>query len=760
MRFGPGSAILLAMCACTLGCGGGGAGSVAQPSSPPPSITVEITPSAISVLLGESVSFSASVANTSDASVIWSVNGVVGGSTQAGTISADGLYMAPADLPAGGMVQVTATSHADSSKSATAAITVSSDISLALSLANGNVELGATQAVQAMIKSQGKPDPSVRWNLSGASCPNACGSVGTNGNYTAPQILPSAPTVQLTATSVADPSKQAVANLTITSHFTLQLAAPSSVDTSTSASLVASLTPVAGSNPNLALSWSLQGTGCTGNGCGVLTIVTTQSTGGTPIADDATYTAPAVPPQPATVLVTVTPLADPTKAVQANIAILQGSGISIAPPTATLAANHRLTLTASQASSSNAGFNWSVNGFAGGNSAVGQICVTASNPCQPFSGGSATQVDYLAPGAIPSPNPVSVTVSSASNPGLSASTQITVLNHVVVSVLPNNAVLAPLAVQSFAATVLGTSNQNVTWQVQGSGCGTPGACGTITTSGTYTAPAIAPTPNTFEVVAMSQDDPTQSGDANITLSGGPNILSLHPASVYAGAANGFTLQVDGSGYAASSPGPGSTLLIAGTARITTCANANSCTAPLTSADVTQPGTLTVQLRNPNGSPSNLVQLAVVAPNSSNGSVSLTAAAPSVTGQDITVVEPTTAGIDLPGEDLDLAVAALGVLNTTTNTCNLAGNPIPLTPPASGTVSTDICAFSQAGFDTSMSYTVSGPGDVAVISTQPAGLGIIHLTLQLPATAVAGARTLFVQSTNLDRTAASGVLAIQ
>lgn len=259
---------------------------------------------------------------------------------------------------------------------------------------------------------------------------------------------------------------------------------------------------------------------------------------------------------------------------------------------------------------------------------------------------------------------------------------------------------------------------------------------------------------------MSQDDPTQSGDANITLSGGPNILSLHPASVYAGAANGFTLQVDGSGYAASSPGPGSTLLIAGTARITTCANANSCTAPLTSADVTQPGTLTVQLRNPNGSPSNLVQLAVVAPNSSNGSVSLTAAAPSVTGQDITVVEPTTAGIDLPGEDLDLAVAALGVLNTTTNTCNLAGNPIPLTPPASGTVSTDICAFSQAGFDTSMSYTVSGPGDVAVISTQPAGLGIIHLTLQLPATAVAGARTLFVQSTNLDRTAASGVLAIQ
>jgi len=56
--------------------------------------------------------------------------------------------------------------------------------------------------------------------------------------------------------------------------------------------------------------------------------------------------------------------------------------------------------------------------------------------------------------------------------------------------------------------------------------------------------------------------------------------------------------------------------------------------------------------------------------------------------------------------------------------------------------------------------VSGPGDVAVISKQPAGLGIIHLTLQVPASATPGARTLFIQNTNLDKTAASGVLEVQ
>jgi hypothetical protein len=60
----------------------------------------------------------------------------------------------------------------------------------------------------------------------------------------------------------------------------------------------------------------------------------------------------------------------------------------------------------------------------------------------------------------------------------------------------------------------------------------------------------------------------------------------------------------------------------------------------------------------------------------------------------------------------------------------------------------------------MTFTVTGPGDVAVIAKQPAGLGIIQLTLQVPASALPGGRTLFIQNTNLDETAASGALVIQ
>jgi len=719
-----------------------------------------VTPNPGTVLLGETLAFTASVSNSTDTSVFWSVNGITGGSPQAGTISADGVYTAPADLPPGGTVQVTATSHADSSKFASVDVTVFSDITVSLSPGTVNVELGAVQAFHASISSDGKPDPTIRWSLSGSSCPNSCGSVGANGNYTAPQILPGNASVTLTATSVADPSKQNSAGVLITSNFSLQLTAPATVQPGVTAALVATMTPVPGSNPSSALSWSLSGTGCSGSACGILTVTTTQSAGGNSIANTANYTAPAAVPQPDTVTVTVTPQADPTKAQQANITIAQGAGLSISPPTATLADNERITLTASLNGATNNGLSWSVNGVSGGNTTLGQICVVGSNPCQSLTSGTATQADYLAPGAIPAPNPVSVTVTSAGNPNLTASAQITVINHVLVSVQPNNVTLPPLGVQGFTASVLGTNNQNVVWQIQGTGCTSSGLCGSITPAGTYTAPAVAPTPDALTVVAISQDDTSQSGSANVTISTGPNILSLHPASVYAGGADGFTVSVDGSGFAPSQPGPGSVLQIGGTARITTCSSVNSCSAPVSSTDVALAGNLSIQIVNPDTSTSNVVDLVIVTPGSGEDVVTLTSNSPAATGKDITVVEPTTAGLDNTDSNLDLEVAAIGLFTTSTNTCTLAGNPILLVRPSSGTVAADICLFSQAGFDTSMSYTVSGSGDVAVIAQQPAGLGIIHLTLQVPASATVGARTLFIQNVSLDRTAASGALEIQ
>jgi hypothetical protein len=287
-----------------------------------------------------------------------------------------------------------------------------------------------------------------------------------------------------------------------------------------------------------------------------------------------------------------------------------------------------------------------------------------------------------------------------------------------------------------------------------------GICGAITPTGVYTAPNAAPIPDALQVVAISSEDPAQSGIANVTISTGVNILTLHPASVYAGAANGFTLKVIGTAFAASVSGAGSVLLIGGTARTTTCSTAQECIAPVTAADVAPAGNVSVQVENPDGTRSNAVSLVVAVPNASDDVISLSAGAPEVSGKDIVVVEPTTAGVSVPGNDVDLDVAALGSFSAVNNSCTLGGNPVMLTRPQSGVATADVCLFSQSGLDASMAYTVTGPGDVAVIAKQPLGLGIIRLTLQLPATAAPSARTLFIQNTNLDKTAATGTLWVQ
>src|SRR5262249_40335943 len=112
-----------------------------------------------------------------------------------------------------------------------------------------------------------------------------------------------------------------------------------------------------------------------------------------------------------------------------------------------------------------------------------------------------------------------------------------------------------------------------------------------------------------------------------------------------------------------------------------------------------------------------------------------------------------------GNDLDLNVAALGMFSVANNSCTLAGNPVALRRPASGTTTEHICLFSESGLDTSMSYFVSEPGDIAIILRQTLGLGIVRITLQIPATALPGARSLFIQNTNLDKAAASGALEV-
>ena len=104
-------------------------------------VSVTVSPSTANIAPNMTAQFTASVQNNSDQSVVWSVDGTIGGSATAGTISTAGLYTAPGTT---GQHTVTATSNADNTKSANAIVTVASQTSC--SSAAGTVSICAPAA--------------------------------------------------------------------------------------------------------------------------------------------------------------------------------------------------------------------------------------------------------------------------------------------------------------------------------------------------------------------------------------------------------------------------------------------------------------------------------------------------------------------------------------------------------------------------------------------------------------------------------------
>ena len=95
--------------------------------------------------------------------------------------------------------------------------------------------------------------------------------------------------------------------------------------------------------------------------------------------------------------------------------------------------------------------------------------------------------------------------------------------QVSVSISPSLITLATMATQPFTATVSGSTNTAVTWQVNGvsGGSSTNGLVST-TILGTaneslYLAPATVPSPASISVTAVSQADPTKSATATVTI---------------------------------------------------------------------------------------------------------------------------------------------------------------------------------------------------------------------------------------------------
>ena len=100
-----------------------------NPPPPTPGITVAVSPTSVTLAPGTAQNFGATVTGSTNTSVAWSVNGIVGGNTTVGTITAAGLYTAPAAAPSPATVTVRATSAASTSASAQASVTISAPTS-------------------------------------------------------------------------------------------------------------------------------------------------------------------------------------------------------------------------------------------------------------------------------------------------------------------------------------------------------------------------------------------------------------------------------------------------------------------------------------------------------------------------------------------------------------------------------------------------------------------------------------------------------
>jgi putative Ig domain-containing protein/glycosyl hydrolase family 32 len=97
--------------------------SFSPPTTPATnSIQVSVAPSSPTIQTGTTLQFIAGVSGTANTSVTWSVNNINGGNSTVGTINADGLYTAPANIPDSNPVTIKATSAADVTRPGTASV--------------------------------------------------------------------------------------------------------------------------------------------------------------------------------------------------------------------------------------------------------------------------------------------------------------------------------------------------------------------------------------------------------------------------------------------------------------------------------------------------------------------------------------------------------------------------------------------------------------------------------------------------------------
>ena len=336
---------------------------------PVANVTISLSPGNASLNGGQSTTFTPTVSGTSNTAVTWSLN------PQVGTV-ANGVYQAPGIIPSLQTVTITATSAADSTKSASATVALQ-PIGVTVGPTSASLVSGQSATFTASVTGTG--NTGVTWSLNPA--------VGTvvNGVYTAPVAINNSQTVTITATSVVDSTKSASATVALAPIGVTVGPASASLSSGQSATFTAAVTGTG----NTAVTWSLNPA--------VGTVV------------NGVYTAPVAINNSQTVTITATSVVDSTKTASATVA-LQPIAVTVGPASATLGAGQSASFTASVTGTSNTGVTWSLN------PAVGTVVNGVYTA--PASIGNAQTVTITATSVVDSSKSAtaSVSLTASSNP--------------------------------------------------------------------------------------------------------------------------------------------------------------------------------------------------------------------------------------------------------------------------------------------------------------------------------------------------------
>lgn len=428
-------------------------------------------------------------------------------------------------------VIVTAVSTSNSSVSTTSSITVTAVpvISVAVSPSTATVNVSQSAGFTATLQNDSQ-NKGVLWNLSGSGCSGtACGTLSnitaTSATFNAPASVPSPASVMLSATAIADGTKTVFATITIGTPpppaISVSIVPPSgSVQVSKSSTFTASLQ---NDTQNKGVTWSLSGSGCSGSACGTLTVSS---------ATVVIYNAPAVVPNPASVSLKATSVADTTKSATAIVTVTAAPppiSVSVSPTTASAQLSQSANFSAVvQNDPSNAGVSWALSGSG-----------CSGNACGILSNITTSTVVYTAPATAPAPNTVTLTAKSLADSTKSSASTITItvaVQPISVSVTPTTASVQVSNSTSVSSSVLNDpANAGVTWTLSGSGC-SGSSCGTLSnatsSSVTYTGPAAVPNPPSVSLTATSVTDTTKSASAAIAISSTSSKLTLNGVTLF------------------------------------------------------------------------------------------------------------------------------------------------------------------------------------------------------------------------------------